>query len=167
VTLPLVGDPVEPEDVYAGTIIARGRRTSNSTASASEQGVLRLDDIPITNGRLYQIYTSGLMLDSTVANDESRARIRYTTDGSTPTTSSTILPGSQADYRQADAGIPEHVHIRTTYAPSSDQTLSLLLTTSRIAGTGNISIGADGTSNVCDLYVMDCGEDPGDTGVDI
>lgn len=147
-------------------LIARARRTTSSSTTTTETGVLQLDGVPVKAGRAYLVFTSPLALDSSAANDESRALIRHTTDGSTAGTSSTVLPGSRVDYRQVDASVPEHRQIMTTYFPSADETLSLLLTASRIAGAGNISILADGT-DVIDLCVMDIGSDPGNTGISL
>lgn len=147
-------------------IKGRARRTSNSTTTTTETGVLRLDDIPILAGRCYEIKSSPLGLDSSVTNDETIAQIRYTTDASTPTTSSTVLPGSRVQTRQTDANVAEHKVICTTYTPAADETLSLLLCVARLAGTGNHSITPD-TSGITEFTVVDIGVDPGDTGVDI
>lgn len=151
-----------------GQAAQRGRRiiTSTGVTSTTDIGVLRLDDLAVTSGVLYVVMTCPLALDSSVANDEIGARIRYTTDGSTPTVASPILPGSQVAYRQVDVNVPEHKIICTTYTPAGNETLSLLLCVRRIAGTGTGNLFADGT-DLIQLLVFTLGSDPGDSGVDI
>lgn len=149
-------------------IIARGRRVTNSTGSASTTlvPVLRLDDIPIKAGRLYRISTAPLGMDGTVAADTIRAAITYTTDASTPTISSTILPGGLVQTGQANASHGEYPVISTTYTPASDETLSLLLSVARQAGTGTVVLLGD-SINIIEVTVEDIGVDPGDTGTDL
>ncbi len=155
-------------DILPGTVIARGRRSTNSSASTSTTlvPVLRLDDIPITAGRLYRISTAPLGMDSTVAADTIRAAITYTTDASTPTISSTILPGGLVQTGQASAANGEYPVINTTYAPAGDETLSLLLSVARQAGAGSVLLLGD-TINIIEVLVEDIGVDPGDTGTDL
>lgn len=150
-----------------GQAVARGRRigSSSNVTSTTDIGVLRNDGIAVTSGTLYVIASTPLALDSSVANDEIGARIRYTTTGAA-TTASTILPGSQVAFRQVDINVPEHKMILTTYTPSANETLSLLLCVRRIAGTGNANLFADGT-DITQLLVFSLGTDPGDSGVDV
>jgi hypothetical protein len=122
-----------------GTVIARGRRTTNSTAAATEQSVLRLDNVSVLLGRVYWIGTGPLGLDTTVAS---------------------------ATGAMVNASFAESVDCGAFYVPSADEVLSILLTTSRSTGTGNISLAASATAPI-DLYVVDMGTDPGDTGVDL
>lgn len=150
-------------------IIARGRRTSNSsgaTVTGVDVGVLRLDDIPVTGGHAYAVWTSNLALDTTVANDDAMAQIRHTTDGSTPTTSSTVLPGAHVRDHLVSATNGTIVAINSIYVPAADETLSLLLCIQRQAGTGTVTIIGSAEFTI-DLVVADLGEDPGDTGVDV
>jgi hypothetical protein len=145
-------------------IIARGNRTTNSTTTTTEVGVLRLDDIPMYADRTYKIWTSALTLDTSVAADVAAANLRYTTDGSTPTTSSTILTAAQAPLANATSG--NSVTIIIDYSPATDTLFSVLLTVTRVSGTGNISIAGAATAPI-DMVIEDIGQDPTDTGVDI
>lgn len=150
--------------VLAGNIIGWGRRTTSSTAASAEQSVLRVDGIAMTSGRIYLIQSSSLALDTTVSADSGRAVLRYDNTGAAATTSSTVLtvsPTYCGNAAQQDA-----VQISVIYVPSADETVSILLSTIRLAGTGNISLSAAATSPI-DLFVIDCGESPGDTGVDL
>lgn len=148
----------------AGTFIDYALRTSNSTASASEQGVLYTGGGPALAGRRYRIYTNEMGADSSVANDTIRINLRYTTDGSTPTTSSTLLSRGQA--REVDAAIPAYVSASGTFVPSSDCTLRVLLTTSRAGGTGLVGVNG-GANDPIEIMVEDKGEDTGDSGTDV
>jgi hypothetical protein len=153
----------------AGRCIGRARRITSSTGSTSTTlvPVLELDDIPIKAGRRYEIVTSTLNFDSTVAADTTTATICYTTDGSTPTIASTQMPGATIQAAQANAVSPEGRVVFADYIPTADETLSLLLTFNRSSGTGTMSILADGNSRIISLFIIDTGEDPGDTGVDL
>jgi hypothetical protein len=153
-------------DVVAAAkkIVARGRRLSNSTTTTSEVGVLRLDDIEVLGDHIYEISTSSLLLGTSVANDIVLARLRYTTDGSTPSTSSTLL--TQAGERIEVTANGAYTQVVGTYAPASDETLSVLLSVTRTSGSGSVGINY-GSAVPIELYVIDLGEDPGDTGVDI
>lgn len=153
-------------DTLGGTIIARGRRTSNSSTSSSTTptGVLRLDDIPLTAGRAYMVMTSSLVLHSSTANDVVRAGIYYTTDGSTPTGSSTLM-----DFVQEAVDItsnPPAQPIVIGYFPAGTETLSVLLAVSRQTGAGAADLLGSSTFPI-DIYVIDRGEDPGSTGTSL
>lgn len=145
-------------------IIARGRRVTTSSTTTTVVGVLRLDGIPIIGGRTYKISTSCISMQSSVANDIVTSNIRYTTDGSTPTTSSAALGGVSATVTNTSFGIA--VPFIGYYYPTSNETLSVLLTVGRTAGTGNVSLGGSAVQPI-DLFVEDAGYDTGDVGVDI
>lgn len=153
----------------AGRCVGRAQRITNSSTSTSSTAVavLRLDDIPITAGRLYRIETSRLAVDGATAADTLAAELRYTTDGTTPTTASSILPGTYDEVDQPNASRAEFLYICASYAPAGDETLSLLLTIHHGSGTGAMGLQADGTLKIIEILVWDCGVDPGDTGVDL
>jgi hypothetical protein len=143
---------------------ARGNRITTSTTTTTEVGVLRLDDVPMYLGRTYKIWTTPLFLDTTVANDVAAANFRYTTDGSTPTTSSGLLDSCQQAL--TNATFPNTGSIHVDYTPTSDQLFSVLLTVSRQTGSGNISIVSSSTAPIC-VVIEDVGLDQTDTGTDI
>lgn len=149
-------------------IIARAERTTASgTTTAADAGVLRLDNIPYLSGRAYKIWTTVLHLDSSVANDEIRARLRQDVAGAAATVSSAILPGSTAHARQVDQNVSETDPIQTTYHPGSNQTGSILLCVGRIAGSGNVRLANSDSDELIGIYVEDMGLAVSDTGVDI
>lgn len=147
-----------------GTLIARGYRTSSSSSTTSEIGVMRLPVGTLVNGKVYRIMTGNLDFYSTAANDVIISRIRYTTDGSTPSTSSTILMSQQ--HTAIGAGTDEQYTMCGDYFAGASDNLTLLLTIGRSAGSGTIQMLASSTMPI--QYSVIClGSDPGDTGVDI
>ena len=148
----------------APVLKAIGIRTSNSSTTTTEVGVLRIDDIPILSGHRYKIETNSITLHSTVANDVVRATLRYTTDGSTPTTSSTQLCDAQLS--AVNTTFPATSIASGSYVPGSNQTLSVLLTVSRQTGSGNAQLLGSSTFPI-EIYINDLGPDSGDVGVDI
>jgi hypothetical protein len=152
-------------------VIARGNRTSASSGVSSDLtdiGVIRVSSVRLLPGRLYKIWTSPLALDSSSTNDEIRARIRFTTNNTNATTSSTILPGSTVNTRQTDANIPDQRVIQVPYSTGVEVIASFLLCVQRIAGAGTITIANNASEGYAtDLVIEDVGTDPGDTGVDI
>lgn len=148
----------------AAVLKAVGIRNSNSSTTTTEIGVLRIDDIPILSGHRYKIETNSITLHSSVANDVVRATIRYTTDASTPTTSSTQLCDAQLS--AVNTTFPATSIASGSYVPGSNQTLSVLLTVSRQTGTGNAQLLGSATFPI-ELYINDLGPDSGDVGVDV
>lgn len=148
-------------------ILNRGRRlTTSGGSTGTAVAVLRLDDIPIVGGYLYGIRTSPLALQCTSTGASCRAQIHYTTDGTTPTTSSTVMPGAVTQSISGAVSQSTNSPILGLYSPGSDETLSLLLSVIRSAGAGTVTIFADAT-NTIDMWVEQLGLDPGDTGVDL
>lgn len=145
-------------------IVARGNRTTSSTTTTTEVGVLRLDDVPMYLGRTYKIWTTALLLDTSVAADVASVNLRHTTDGSTPSTSSTILTSAQAPLANATSG--NTVNPQIDYTPASDLLFSVLLTVTRVSGTGSVGIVGASTAPI-NLVIEDCGLDQTDTGTDI
>lgn len=146
-------------------VIARARRISNSSATSgtTELGVLRLDSVPVYAGRLYGIGTNSLLVDGSVANDVARLFLRANSAG-TATTSSTQLAIGQA--LVGNVSFPEGLFVETVYAPSVDETLSILLSVGRQTGTGSFVVLGGATVPI-NLVVADLGLDPGDTGTDL
>jgi hypothetical protein len=162
------GDEVAADDLNRvggyGECIARARRETSSTAASAETGVLRLDDIPVEAGHLYEIKTNNLSIDTSIANDVARILLRIDETGADATTSSTNIALAQRVIPNAAAA--ENIEASTTRPASASGSWSVLLSTVRQTGTGNIQL-VGGAVTPIELYVIDLGLDPGDTGVDI
>lgn len=143
--------------------IAKGLRGSSSaTTTTTEIGVLRIDDIQLKSGVEYRISTGTLLLDSTVAGDQVVAQIRYTTDGSTPSLTSTVLAVGTA--HMGGTNSQGTTVIERVYAPPSDLQLSLLLTLTRGSGTGTVQM-LNTTSAPIGIYIDHLGNVVTDVGV--
>ena len=147
-----------------GRIVARAKRETASSTTTTEIAVLRLDGIVIKNGWVYEICTSPLVFDSSVANDVIWGRLRTSTSGAA-TTSSTILD-AMAETANSASGNQRAAGFSTLYESAVDGVLSVLLSVARIGGTGNVRFSAS-TSFPMHLWVRNGGEDPGDTGVEL
>lgn len=143
-------------------LVAYGERTSSTTSTTTEAAVLRLDGVKLKAGHRYKIWSTPLWGDTVSANLVG-AQVRYSTTD-TADASSTVLPGSRSDLRQADSSFPETFTIQTTYAPgASDQELSLALCC--IAVTGAAAILEGSSTKVIALVVEDMGSDTGNVGI--
>lgn len=152
------------QDIKAGAIIARHERITNSSTTTTEVGVLQIEGVVMKNGRAYWVGTPPIHVQGGAA-DVVALRIRYTTDGTTAGTSSTVLRYEQTTIR---TGTPdEPIQIGEWYFPTSDQTLSILLTVARVAGTAAAAFVVGASDRVIRLTVEDRGEDPGATGISL
>lgn len=150
-----------------GRVIFRASRSTASTAASGAQGVLRLDGVTVTSGRRYEIRTSTLLIRSSVAADRASVQFSMDTTGAAATTSSTryaVFNTSNIDDTSNGTG----AYLSFNYTAPADQTVSILLWTNRVSGTGNVNLVVAGSSGqTIDIEVVDMGIDPGDTGVDI
>lgn len=149
-------------------VIGRGVRTTNSTGTTTEVGVLRIDDMPIFEGRLYRVaLATSCLYSSTVANDLLEGRLYYSLTGAAVV--GTNLFGTLSIETRTAAGA-QYTDGTGAFLPSpvavgaGAGTLSVLFSVLRTAGTGTVSIMANATYPV-HMVVEDMGVDPGDTGV--
>ncbi|ANZ35262.1 hypothetical protein BBK82_03405 [Lentzea guizhouensis] len=148
-------------------LVRRGRRSTSSTGTTSIVGVLRLGDspntIPVVSGRAYRI-SAVVHPRSTIAGDRILTEIRYTTDGSAPSTSSTVLAQKYSTAFAVSSADSDP--FETVYEPATSHNLRLLLTISRGAGTGTVEAYADATAST-ELVVEDVGLAVTNTGVSV
>lgn len=146
-------------------LIARGRRSTNSatSTSAAATAVLRLDNIQAYAGNALRVCTGSLHTTSTVGGDNIRVEIRYNTSG-VASTASAVLPGARAYELYGTSSFGNTSMLETIYVPAVNETVSLLLCVAREAGSGNVTLFADGT-RMTEMFVYDTGVDPGNTGV--
>lgn len=145
--------------------IARGLRITNSSTTTTEVGVLRIDNIPVFEGRLYRVWlATSVIFFSTVANDLLEGRFYYSLTGLA--TIGVNLFGT-ISIESRTAGGAQYTDGTGAFLPSPGTgTMSVLFTVLRTAGTGTISVQASANYPV-HLVVEDIGPDPGDTGVDV
>lgn len=144
-------------------IVAYGSRDTNpSTTTTVELAILELDSVPVKSGLAYRIGTSSMIMDSTVLNDAMQVAIRYTTDGTGPTTASALMTCMEHDLGglAGQARSPMNV----IYQPTEDQVLNLILTQVRTVGTGNVSVQHINGMPI-DIYVEAIGIAPADNGI--
>lgn len=149
--------------VKSSGLIAYGSRVTNTgTTTTTELPVLSLSDVHVKAGVAYHIYSSAFIFDSSVLGDTVRATLRFTTDGTAPTITSTPLTASELTV--TGGGNQARTSLSKIYLPTTDQVLNILMTVVRTAGTGNVDLqhvnGAD-----IDIGVEAVGVAPADTGV--
>lgn len=142
-----------------GTVIARASRSTDSSTTTSEVGVLRLDSIPIVNGVFYIIQTSSMYLLSTTG-DILNIRFRASTAGSATTGSAQLGQAAQITTNSIQ---PYTAMLSATYASATTGSLSILLSITRASGSGNAKVFGSSEFWVTVGNITD----PGDTGVDI
>ena len=141
-----------------GTVIARAERTTDSSTTTSEIGVLRLDSIPIVNGYSYGIKSDRHFVLSTTG-DIVATMFRGNTAGNA-TTASTVI--GAANYGTTNSVQPYSQMLSSNYMSATTGNLSVLLSVARISGTGNTK-----TFGAVRFRVIFEGATPADTGVDI
>lgn len=150
-------------------ITALGRRNSDSsasTASSPQTGVIRLPGVAVTLGYTYVVEVN-CHLKSSVASDIIEVSIRHTTDGTTPTVSSTVLPGgSFSGNVPTNASHQESKTWRVPYTPAADLTLAVLVAIGRIGGSGNCILEGSGNYETM-VSIWNAGLAVTDTGVDL
>lgn len=146
-------------DSLPGGVIARGVRTSNSTAVNAESPYLELS-VDLTAGRLYEIATASIQVSNDTTNGRSQIAIRYTTDGSSPGTGSTLLCYGRVSHPTATYIFP--VTLRRFLAPTTSATFRFLMTHTGEVGKAYIN----GVAFPAEMYVVDQGKFVTDVGVD-
>ena len=150
----------------AQSVVARTRRTtSTGTITTTETGVLRIDNIPVKAGNIYQLNTGNINIDTSVANDvgDARIRIAYAAGTGTLATTASAQIGHMRNTID-DISFSNTIPINTFYLATADGYVSIILTLQRMAGSGNLIIFCAG-NEILDFVVQFGGADPGDTGV--
>lgn len=142
-----------------GAVVRRGERNTNESGiDGTERGILRVDNIPIVAGRRYAVRcTPSRVLGGT---DQYALRLRVNQTGQA-TASST-----QLCYAQMPAG--SHMTPAGEFtATVTGSSCSVLLSVQRITGTGTGTWWAEGTDGSQIMSIVDMGDDPGDTGIEL
>lgn len=145
-------------------IVRRGARTTNTTPAVAEQSVIRVDNIPLVMGNQYFAHVPSVNLVATAA-DRANLNLRLNTAGIATITSTIIQIANTDVLPPSPTGI--NMTIGATFTSTVNSTTgSVLLTHSRIAGAGSVSLQG-GTQFPIELLIYDMGPDIGDTGVDL
>lgn len=157
-----------PQGCIAEGQIAQSNLPYPATPVNTEQPLFELDAV-LTGGRIYQITVEAVKIALSTA---SRFQVtgRFTTDGSTPTTSSAILFQSASNHdgnEDFNVWSPSVVHMET---PATTLTYRIIVTASTVG-----TVAADGkatwqvvgviTGNEMRTMINDMGPDPGDTSI--
>jgi hypothetical protein len=159
------GQKVRASQLTQGTAIARTRRLTNGTAttattSATAQKLCELDAALLAN-HLYHVKSINIGMFSTAAA-ECQAQITYTTDGSTPTVTSTLLTSTQITTPAGSLVIGGS--LLASYTPGSNLTIKMLVSYFCNSGATTVNVFGN-TSWPFELTIEDMGIDPGDTGI--
>lgn len=141
-----------------GQVVARGHRSTDPGGITTETGVLRIDNVVLKNGRIYQFFGMQRAYSSS-GTDTYASKIRVNTAGVATTSSTQIGAGEQQSHRS--------VVLTGLYAPGADVTASFLLSFNRASGSGTFNANGDSSTVGLQLYIIECGTDPTDTGVDV
>jgi len=152
--------------VALGVVAWGNRATSSTSFTTTEQGVLRLDNIPMVNGREYLILCPALIPSSNVAGDAIEIFLRLSTSGNATTASGALEGGAVINSRSASATEFQSSAI-AHYKASATGNVSILLSAVRSAGTGTCSIFASAGKYALNLMVIDMGVGLSDTGTDV
>lgn len=126
--------------------------------STTELRMFVFDAGTVKAGRVYDIGIRGLA-NGTVAGDAFYVYLRYTTDGSDPTTSSPRMVGGQGVVGPMPAGLRAAVNNGTLYSPTTDHQLRIAVTASRQNGTGTLTIRTDAAEVAFQVWAKDLGID--------
>lgn len=147
--------------------IKRGRRTTvPATVNLTETGILRIDNIPVRAGCIYNISTAELNLDVDSNNTIAVGRIRQfyqATSGGVCTVGNGTLV-SLNRMTQPNAAQSNVTTMNGIYIATADGFISALFTIVVQSGSGGITFFAAPTEPF-DMFVQFGGIDPGDSGV--
>jgi hypothetical protein len=129
-----------------------------ATTAATAQPVL-VASAPVSNGRIY-VVSARYAIRNTVAST-AEVWMRYTTDGTTPTTAAAAL--DTVDHQIPAGSIPASGGMDATYEPTADGTVSVMLSYFAAVGGGTQTM-IGGAGRPIELWITDLGPDPGAAG---
>ena len=138
----------------------RNQRTTNSTLASAIVRVLSVT-APVIAGRTYRVVCDGEVYSNTGAAT-TQHELRYTTNNTEPTTSSTVL-GRAIVRHDSTTGTPDQCHIEALFMCVSTGTLRVAVTTTRVIGSVTVAWTADATYPMT-LTVQDVGDTVSATG---
>lgn len=142
-------------DAIGYGIIARQQRTTDITTTGAITRVMGTI-ATVTSGRTYAVRAQAEMYKSaaTATDVVSQSELRYTTDGTEPTVTSTVL--DRAIIHHQITGTPEMLNFTGLFHCTSSGTFRVVLTMIRAVGTGNITLSG-GAAFPAVLVIQDVG----------
>jgi hypothetical protein len=130
---------IPKSSTYAIRTNTTANKDGGPTSGTTELRIFTFNAGPVTAGRLYEIGVKGIGA-GTVAGDWFWTRLRYTLDGSDPTTSSPLIIGSpELCTMSPGPSIRANIKAAALFACPSDGELRIAFTLNRHAGTGTIA----------------------------
>lgn len=139
------GQKLKASDLNSATgdgVIARNIRATGITPPGSTNTRMLSTIATVTSGRSYKV-TAKMEAVSTVSGVTSQTELHYTTDGTEPTSSSTIMGRTIWDHRTS--GVPDTVIVEGYYHALASGTFRVALTGYRVVGTGDIAFSGAAT----------------------
>lgn len=132
------------------------RTTSSGTMNQQQERSIIAGQFDAIAGYTYQFITSGLRLRATVRASpvDMAARIRYTTNGTTPDLTSTIL-GQSVGCALNDIGTS--VSLNRLYVPSVNCTVKFLITVASVQSVNNVAENFVSSDFPCQVWVNQLG----------
>jgi hypothetical protein len=143
------------------TLVGRSNKGSSSATTTGEVLVTYFS-AAAKQAQPIAVQTGPLRLNSNTSGDFVMARIRYTIDGSNPTTSSAILSTVEVPTGSAQSAIT----FTELYIPATTHTVKFGLTVGRFAGSGTVGLVVDSNQPNINVWATALGSDPGDGGTD-
>lgn len=141
-----------PSGQLPASLVGRNERTTAHTTSGTIARTLSTTS-SVVSGRIYRVWAQFEIYPAT-APATTQCELRYTTNNTEPTTTSTVLARSLTDHRVT--GVPDSIHIDGLYVPGSSHTFRVALCVSRVVGSGNITVEA-GATYPAQLVIEDLG----------
>ena len=113
---------------------------SSGTFGTTETALFELDQV-MTGGRIYEFVLNPTVVSGNTSGAVIRLRLRFTTDGSTPSTSSTLATEYAGSMPGASAALP--AGLSCPFFPDSDATYRFLVTGQVNSGTWSFPSGND------------------------
>lgn len=143
-----------------GAVVGRNQRTTNATGISAIARVLSTT-APVVAGRTYRVHLHAEVFSSSGAAT-SQNELRYTTNNTEPTTTSTILTRGVIRH-DSTTSVPDEFEITGYFAAVSTGTFRVAWCLQRVVGAVNVNCSADANFPAT-LTVEDVGDTVATTG---
>lgn len=137
-------------------VVGRNRRTTTLSTTASTSGTAQRiisTTASVTNGRTYKLWAH-LEVDAATVPATSQVEMRYTTNNTEPTVSSTQVARAVTDHRVAS--VPDSLDVIGLYPATASGTLRVAVMLFRAVGSGTLTVDATSTS-LGEIVIEDMG----------